>query len=141
MENEINRINELAPCGVYCGACPSFNKSCKGCSSDDKEQDRSSKWYCKIRVCCYDIKGFDFCIDCEDFPCKIINKKLLSTHQDNPKYTYRHEIPSVFVKLKTMKTQEYLDFQKNRWKCDSCDGTIYFYHYKCDTCGKEKMIY
>ena len=140
MENEKNRINEVAPCGVYCGACPSFNKSCKGCSSGDKDQDRCSKWNCKIRICCYDKKGIDFCIDCEDFPCKIINKKLLNSHPDDPRYTYRHEVYSVFARLKTMKTREYLNFQKKRWECGACGGTIHFYHYRCDTCGKEQMI-
>ena len=30
---------ELAPCGVFCGACPSLGKSCLGCASDDKRQN------------------------------------------------------------------------------------------------------
>ncbi len=135
----MKRINELAPCGAYCGACPSFNKTCNGCASDDKDQDRCSKWSCKIRDCCYNQKGLDYCIYCEQFPCKIINKKF-SSHQGDPRYTYRREIPDVFAKLKTMSLEDYFEFQKQRWKCKSCGGTVYFYHYKCDKCGKERMI-
>ena len=136
----MKRINELAPCGVYCGACPSFNKTCLGCASDDKEQDRCSKWGCKVRNCCYNQKKLDYCINCEQFPCKIINKKILATHTIDLRFTFRHEIPDIFIKLNTMGINYYLDFQKQRWKCDSCSGTIRFYHYKCDKCGKEMMI-
>ena len=136
----MQRINELAPCGAYCGACPSFNKTCNGCASENKDQDRCSKWGCIIRDCCYNQKGLDYCIYCEQFPCKIINKKIYSSHQGDPRYTYRRELPDVFAKLKAMSLKEYFEFQKQRWKCKSCDGTIRFYHYKCDKCGKEMMI-
>lgn len=135
-----NKFDTLAPCGVYCGACPSYNKTCKGCASDDKEQDRCSKWSCKIRNCCYNEKELDFCIDCNQFPCRNLNKKILNTHRDDPRFTYRHEIPDIFIKLKTMSLDNYLIFQTQRWKCDSCGGTIQFYHYKCKNCGKEQIV-
>ena len=130
------RENELAPCGVYCGACPSFNKSCLGCSSNDKNQKRQSKWGCKIRNCCYNQKGLDYCAYCEEFPCKIIHKKLLSQHKGDPAFKYRFEIPDSFIKLKEIGLDGYLDFQKEWWKCDSCGGIIHFYYYKCSKCGK-----
>ena len=138
-DNSGNRINELAPCGAYCGACPSFNKTCNGCASEDKNQDGCSKWGCKIRDCCYNIKGLDYCIYCEQFPCKLLNRKF-NSHQSDPRYTYRHEVTVVFEKLKTMSLEDYFEFQKQRWKCKSCGGVVYFYHYKCNTCGKEQMI-
>lgn len=138
--NDNNRFNTLAPCGVYCGACPSFNKSCKGCACNDINQDRCSKWSCKIRDCCYNEKGLDYCIDCDEFPCKIINKKLFSTHKDDPRFTYRHEIPEIFAGLKNIDLENYLDFQKQRWICKECGGTIQFYIYKCNKCGREQMI-
>ena len=134
----MKRVNELAPCGVYCGACPSFKKTCFGCSSSDKRQKRCSKWSCKIRNCCYNQKGLDYCAYCEQFPCKIIHKKLLATHSGDPAFEYRYEIPDVFIKLKTLGIDNYLDFQKKKWKCNSCGGTILFYYYKCNKCGKER---
>lgn len=32
------RKSALAPCGVFCGACPSYEKTCLGCASESKEQ-------------------------------------------------------------------------------------------------------
>jgi len=135
-----NRINELSPCGVFCGACPSFNKSCNGCSSDDHEQKRISKFDCRLRICCYTEKGLDYCADCDQFPCKLINKKLINSHKNDPRYHYRHEIPKNFAKLKSIGLDNYIEFQKQRWKCSSCDGTVYFYKYKCNTCEKKQLI-
>ena len=44
-----DRTSEVAPCGVLCAACPSFGKTCLGCASENKNQNRISKWNCKIR--------------------------------------------------------------------------------------------
>jgi len=132
--------NELAPCGVFCGACPSFNKTCLGCASESKEQKRTSKWGCKIRDCCYNIEEKDFCIDCSKFPCKKYRKKLLDTHPGDQKFRYRHEIPEIFEKMKEMNIEGYFEYQKRRWSCPSCGGIVNFYHYKCSKCGKEVTV-
>lgn len=129
-------INELAPCGVFCGACPSFNKTCLGCASESKEQTRTSKWSCKIRDCCYNIEEKSFCIDCSQFPCKKNRKKLYDTHPGDAKFRYRHEIPEIFGKMKEMGIEDYLKYQKRRWSCPYCGGIVHFYHYKCSKCGK-----
>lgn len=134
------RILELAPCGVYCGACPAFNKTCRGCASEDRNQNRCNKWGCKIRNCCYDQKKLDYCVDCEQFPCKIIDKKLIRSHPYEPSYKYRHEIPVVFSNLKMMNIESYLEYQRQRWKCDSCGGRIIFYHYTCENCGQMQVV-
>jgi hypothetical protein len=130
----------LAPCGVYCGACPSFGKSCLGCASNDSNQSRHSKWGCKIRNCCYEAKNYDFCIECIEYPCKIVNSKLFKTHIGDPRFNYRFEIPGLFGKLKIMGLHKYFEFQHNRWRCENCGGTIKFYTYRCDQCNKEKYI-
>lgn len=132
--------NELAPCGVYCGACPSFNKTCLGCPSESKSQKRKSKWGCKIRKCCLNEKKLDFCGNCLEFPCDKINKKLIDSHPGDCKFKYRHEIPDNLEKLKELGIEKYMDYQKYRWTCPSCDGIVYFYHYKCGKCGKELVV-
>jgi len=133
--------NELAPCGVYCGACPSFNKTCFGCSSEINETTRSkSRIGCFIRSCCYNIEKHDFCIECNQFPCIKITKKLLKSHPGEPKFKYRHEIPKIFIKLKEMGINDFLIFQKKRWSCPSCGGIVHFYHYICSQCGKEVNV-
>lgn len=133
-------VTELAPCGVFCEACPSFNKTCLGCASESKEQHRTSKWGCKIRECCYDKKEKDFCIDCDQFPCRISRKKLLDTHRGDPKFKYRHEIPEIFPKIREMGIANYLEYQRRRWACPSCGGMVHFYHYTCSKCCKEARI-
>ena len=135
-----NIPNELAPCGVFCGACPSFNKSCLGCPSENKSQKRTSKWGCKIRKCCYNEKNLDYCCECPDFPCVKINKKLLDSHPGDNRFKYRHEIPKNIEKLKELGLKRYLDYQKTRWSCPTCGGTVHFYHYKCDKCGNEVSV-
>jgi len=134
------RISKLAPCGVFCGACPSYKKTCLGCISESKEQKRTSKWSCKVRKCCYSIENKNYCIECNYFPCKKIKNKLIDTHPKDIKYKYRHEIPEIFVKMREMGIDDYLQFQKERWTCASCGGVIHFYKYKCSKCGKKVIV-
>ena len=126
------KISELAPCGVFCGACPSYGKTCLGCASPDHNQSRKSKWGCKIRNCCYEEKKLVYCIDCGEFPCLKITKKLIDSHPGDVRFTYRHEIPHTFNKLRVMKEIDYLNFQKKRYQCESCGGRVPFYYYRCD---------
>ena len=104
--------NELAPCGVFCGACPSFNKTCLGCPSENKEQKRKSKWGCKIRKCCYEEKDIQYCSYCEQFPCEKINKKIINSHPRETKFKYRHELLDNAKKLKELGVEKYLKYQK-----------------------------
>lgn len=134
------RPNELAPCGVFCGACPSYGKTCLGCPSENRAQKRTSKWTCKIRRCCYDTMKKDYCIECGRFPCEIIKKKLFDSHPEDPRFKYRHEIPVLFPGSKGIGTDAYIEAQKNRWRCPYCDGIVVFYHYRCNKCGKYVFI-
>ena len=136
-----NIPRELAPCGVYCGACPSFNKTCLGCPSESKtNQKRTSKWGCKIRTCCYEEKNIPFCGDCTQFPCDVLTKKLINSHPRDPKFKYRHEIPKNVNTFRKLGVAEYVQYQKQRWSCPSCGGIVTFYHYKCSVCGKEVHV-
>lgn len=131
-------ISELAPCGVFCGSCPSFNKSCFGCSSENvKQAKRKSCEGCKIRVCCYTKKQISYCAECDQFPCSIIKNKLINSHPDDPRYKYRHEIEDIAIIFKEMNIDDYLRYQNERWKCPGCGAVVHFYHYKCGQCGKK----
>lgn len=136
-EQNKTRYKELAPCGVYCGACPSYNKTCLGCASESKNQTRTSKWGCKIRKCCYEKVQKDYCCECDKFPCKIHKQKLIDSHKGDPRFNYRHEIPENFNKMKELGISKYLNYQKEKWTCRVCNGEIKFYHYKCVDCGEQ----
>ena len=51
-------INNIAACGLYCGACRKFlADKCPGCRQNEK-----ATW-CKIRSCCMENK-FNTCAEC-----------------------------------------------------------------------------
>ena len=131
--------DSIAPCGVYCEACPSFKTSCNGCGSENKNQKRKSKWSCKIRVCCFKKNNFSFCYECERFPCKEYSKKLSESHKEDKKYQYRHELPKNLMRIKKIGIEKWLKEQKVRWQCPNCSGKIKFYYYKCSDCGFKKL--
>ena len=133
-------IPELAPCGIWCGACPSFEKTCLGCASESHLQKRTSKWNCKVRVCCYDHENRNYCIECGEFPCSVHKKKLTQSHQGDPRFQYRHELPENSRMLVKLGPEKYIDYQKNRFNCPDCGGLVYFYHYTCIRCGKHVNV-
>jgi uncharacterized protein DUF3795 len=128
---------ELAPCGVFCGACPSFEKSCKGCASQDTNQKRKSKWTCKIRNCCYLTKDIDFCFECNELPCKEFERKIFSSHPKDPRFQYRREVLNNLETLSKLGIKDYLKYQNKKWECPICKGRIHWYHYRCSQCNQE----
>lgn len=132
-----DRNEEVAPCGVFCAACPSYNKSCLGCASENKNQKRISKWSCLIRQCCYEKNQIDYCAFCESFPCAIIEKKLINSHADDKRFKYRHEIPENVEKIKSLGVEEFIKTKMKDYACRHCGGFGYFYHYSCNQCGKK----
>ncbi len=133
----IEKREELAPCGVFCGACPSFDKSCRGCASENRNQERKSKWGCKIRNCCYVKKEIAHCAFCEEFPCELVDKKLLDSHPGETKFKYRHELTSSAEKIKKLGAEKFIETQRARWTCPDCGERVHFYHYECSNCEKE----
>jgi hypothetical protein len=134
-----NRRNELAPCGVFCAACPSFNKTCNGCPSENKKQKRKSKWNCKIRKCCYEEMNVEYCGYCNSFPCKKINRKLIESNKDEKQFKYRHEIPETMEKLIELGVENFIKLKEKEYLCPNCKGKIHFYYYKCSRCGKQNF--
>ncbi len=72
-----------APCGIYCKGCLGVKTyNCKGC----REQKGQVKDFptCKTYKCCVINKGFNFCHECEEFPCvklqPIVNFEIFMPH-------------------------------------------------------------
>ncbi|WP_167935769.1 DUF3795 domain-containing protein [Halothermothrix orenii] len=62
-----NKLNSdlIAPCGFYCGSCPSYlSGKCKGCYNN--ETDKCFTYDCVLK------KDINFCGECKDFPCNYI---------------------------------------------------------------------
>ncbi len=94
----------LAPCGIYCGACPSFREDLPGLrlAGIGGAQKRKSKWGCKLRVCCYEEKELEYCNQCEEFPCQKHRKKLLDSHPGDPRFQYRRDVAGNLILLEEL---------------------------------------
>ncbi|MCB2210467.1 DUF3795 domain-containing protein [bacterium] len=132
-----NQADQLSYCGIFCGACPSFGKSCLGCRSDSHDQARVSKWKCKIRACATEEQGMFSCLVCDQFPCDELKRKLIDSHPGDPRFTYRHELPDNRKKFEQLGLDEYLVYQDQKWSCAQCGGRVLFYKYACEDCGLE----
>jgi hypothetical protein len=71
-----------APCGIYCKKCPGIESfGCKGC------RELKGK-ILKFPICrtyeCVKTKNHEFCYECEDFPCEmlqpIVNFEIFKPH-------------------------------------------------------------
>ncbi|MFW9877360.1 MAG: DUF3795 domain-containing protein [Candidatus Thorarchaeota archaeon] len=71
-----------APCGIYCKRCPGVKSfGCKGCRM---QKGQILKFpMCKTYECVTN-KGCDFCYECADFPCEmlqpIVNFEIFTPH-------------------------------------------------------------
>ncbi|MFX1379279.1 MAG: DUF3795 domain-containing protein [Promethearchaeota archaeon] len=59
-----------APCGIFCKRCPGVESfGCKGCRAQEGQIH-------KFPVCktykCVTRKGFEFCYECNEFPCEML---------------------------------------------------------------------
>ena len=71
-----------APCGIYCKRCPGVKAyGCRGCR---EVEGRPHKSHLCETYNCITSKGYDFCYECEDFPCEmlqpIVNFEIFAPH-------------------------------------------------------------
>ncbi len=92
MENQ-EKLQLVSPCGYCCLSCPAYEKSrctndiaiqkeakranlpvdeflkymCRGCRP--KQGRPHGDILCQTYDCCVNVKGLDFCYQCQDFPC------------------------------------------------------------------------
>ncbi len=129
--------DSMGPCGIYCGACPSIGRTCRGCGSEDRDQKRRSKWGCRLRTCCFEERGLDLCVECDEFPCGKHTSKLSSSHPEDPRFGYRRETVHNLRRVQEVGVGAWLEEQDARWRCPECGGRVVFYRYTCEDCGNE----
>ncbi len=132
-------------CGLYCGACPILVANVKG-----EVEAKAKEWEmvaadivchgcksrvtanicadCVMKLCARD-RGFDFCVECEDYPCGSIQ----TFQRDRfPHHTL------IAVNLETIRDRgvaAWLDEQKERWSCSACGTLFTWYEEECQSCG------
>ena len=129
MSAEIEEIM-FAPCGMNCMVCYKHcnsKKPCAGClKSDEGKPEHCRK--CKIKDCVKD-KGFTFCYECSDFPCKLI-KNLEKSY--NSRYTTSLLQNSFYVKEQGLVA--FMEEQKKKYTCLQCGGVVSLHDAKCSEC-------
>jgi len=127
----IEGMSLAAPCGIYCGGCPSYRReTCFGCRSEDRTQKRISKWRCRIRQCCMEKKGFDFCNQCDDFPCAD-RRKL------DQRYSCKYDVDLIdhLSRIEKIGARQWTREQESKLRCPECGGSICVYERECYDCG------
>ncbi|MFW9987238.1 MAG: DUF3795 domain-containing protein [Candidatus Odinarchaeota archaeon] len=141
----------LAPCGLYCGVCSiyiadrannskfkrilldwskPFSKTiddikCKGCLAKNQEDLFVYCKICSIRDCVKS-KGFESCYQCEDFPCKFIDKF--------PFPIGKKVILRAIPRWKELGTEKWVEEEKKRYQCPECGNPLFRGAKHCNKC-------
>ena len=104
----------IAHCGMNCSGCNPSGKSCA-----------HLKKYCKKLT----KKEIEYCYECNDFPCKQIQKL-------DDKYRKRFDMSTIdnlrYIEENGMK--KFLQKQEKKYKCSKCGGVICVHNGKCYSC-------
>lgn len=136
-------------CGLYCGSCLLILALKRGklkayarqwkCAPEDLEcygcrSEKVSKFCseCTIRGCARG-RGVGFCIDCGDYPCAHF-KRLKELSKERPHLRLQ---PSELERVRTIGSEQWLEYQRKRWSCPECGELFAWYEDKCCKCGRK----
>ena len=134
MPDKIENIM-LAPCGMNCMVCYKHvqirkkSKQCQGCLlSGEGKPEHCHK--CKIKECSQ-LKGYTYCYECLDFPCKQI-KNLEKSYSQR----YKQSIVNNSLFAKEHGVDEFMIKDKEKWICKICGGAFSLHDNVCSDCGE-----
>ena len=136
-----------AYCGIYCGACPILVANMKGevekkaaewemnaeeivCGGCKSEVNAAYCTDCVMRLCARD-RGFEFCVECEDYPCN-----TFETFQRD-RFPHHTLITENLGAICERGAPTWLEEQKKRWSCPKCGTSSTWYEEECHECGGE----
>jgi hypothetical protein len=153
-----NKEKLVAPCGLYCGACPMYLASqdddpkkidalaqqfggrgpkmaaadlqCDGCIGGGRVASFCRR--CDMRSCAENTKKVERCADCSDFPCSKI------TRFNNDGMLHHAEVLENGRKLKEAGIKQWAKREEERWRCPQCQAKIAWYDSKCSKCGAKR---
>jgi len=153
--NGKERVNLVAPCGLYCGACSTYVARKRG---DEEALDTMAKRItehlgvmikpeddlicngclssqvavfcrrCALRACAIE-KKVTYCVQCSDFPCQIL------TDFNNDGRPHHSEVLANVRRQQEIGINAWLDEQEKRWRCPDCGCVIGWYDIKCPQCS------
>lgn len=125
----------LAPCGMDCAVCykhvgiRKYAKPRAGCLQGDIGKPEHCRT-CKIISCAHE-KGHTRCLECMDFPCKLIKNMEKS-------YRQRYGVSLVENSLTAREkgVAAFLEQDRARWTCTACGGAFSLHDDVCSECGE-----
>ena len=148
----------VAPCGLYCGACPMYLASqdkdeqkmkalmqqfsggkmqfkpedliCDGCIARGRVASFCRK--CAIRACAEGKPNVTRCSDCPDFPCARI------TNFNNDGMQHHSEVLSNLRQIQKMGIKEWTKYEEGLWRCPQCRTSLSWYDKACPKCGAKR---
>lgn len=121
--------NMLAPCGMNCMVCYKHcytKKPCPGCTLGDSGKPEHCR-KCRIKEC-VKARGYTYCFECTDFPCKII-KSLEKSYNKR----YNESLVGHSIEAKDKGIDTFLVSQREKWTCQ-CGGAISLHDGECSEC-------
>lgn len=132
----------IAPCGMNCGICSRYlalrndvrSKGirmayCTGCRA------RNRKCALIKKRCSLLLSGqIRYCYECKDFPCQ--NLRKLDTRY---RALFRMSMIENLQYIKETGIKQFLDREKERWKCPACGEIICCHNGICFNCGLELL--
>ncbi len=153
-----NNEKLVAPCGLYCGACPMYiatqqkdeekikgmlkqfsagktnvameDMLCDGCIADGRVASFCRK--CGIRDCVSQKTKSRLCSDCSDFACDRVTKF------NNDGMLHHAEALSNLRQLRSMGLTKWAKLEEQKWSCPQCKAPISWYDAACSKCGAKR---
>jgi len=132
----------IAPCGMNCAVCSAYlalrndvkSKEvrmpyCAGCRPRDKKCAFLKK-RCNLLL----NNKVRFCYECEDFPCKYL-ERIDARYRNN----YRISLIGNLNFIKNGTLSEFLKKEDEKWKCPQCGGVICCHNGLCFSCSIDKL--
>jgi hypothetical protein len=148
----------VAPCGLYCGACPMYLASqekddqkfkalmqqfsagkmqfkqedllCDGCIGGGRVAVFCRK--CAMRSCADEKANVTRCSDCTEFPCSKI------TNFNNDGMQHHSEVMANIRQIREMGIKKWTRYEEDRWSCPQCRTRISWYDKACSKCGAKR---
>ena len=148
----------VAPCGLYCGACPMYLATqensqqrlnafaqqfsagkmqlkledvlCDGCIGGGRVASFCRR--CAIRSCAESKSNVTRCSDCPEVPCAKV------TNFNNDGMQHHSEVLENLRHVREMGLSRWTKYEEDRWRCPQCKEKLAWYDKACSKCGTKR---
>ena len=132
----------IAPCGMNCGICSGYLAYRVDSTSKGVKMSYCSGCRPRGKNCAFLKKGCErlthgtvqYCYECDEFPC-------LRLKQLDKRYRAKYHM-SMIENLEYIRdhgTEQFLEWQREKWRCPECGGVVCCHNGICYDCGLDKL--